>query len=416
MDPYQIAQNQFNSVITVLRKDYANKKSFDKAVKKLGKPQSFIEKNLKVGGKSYKAFRSQHNDALGPFKGGIRFHQNVTKEEVMALSMWMSAKAALMNLPYGGAKGGVVVNPKELSLKDLKSLSQKYATEFADYIGPWVDVPAPDVNTDAQIMAWMLEVYEGTVGHHAPATFTGKPLALGGSLGREEATGQGGVFVLQNYAKKERFAPEKTILAVQGFGNVGYWFSRLASALRFKIVLVSDSSGGVYNQKGLNIIKIKLAKDQYGSFVEANKKLKLSFIKPEEVPMVKCDILVPAALENAITRQNANRVKAEVILELANGPTTPEAEEILIKKGVEILPDILCNSGGVTVSYFEWVQNLSSYRWSFRRVNRELKVIMDRAFEEVYALAKTKKTTFRKAAYLIAVKRIIDAMIIRGRV
>ncbi len=416
MDPYKNALTQLNSVVSVLGTDYEDQKAFDRTVKILQRPQKLIVKELAVKGKKYKAFRSQHNDALGPFKGGIRFHPNVSREEVMALSMWMSWKCSLMGLPYGGGKGGIVIDPKTLTPKELENLSKKYADSFAAHFGPWIDVPAPDVNTDGRIMAWMLEAYEKKIGQHAPATFTGKPLSLGGSLGREEATGQGGAFVLESYAKAKKLKPSKVYIAVQGFGNVGYWFSLLAQKMGYKIVLVSDSSGGVYDPKGLTISKIKTAKDTYGSLLEVSKKLALKFINPEDVVATKCDVLVPAALENAITKDNAKTVKAMAILELANGPTTPEAEEILTKKGIEIIPDILGNGGGVTVSYFEWVQNLHGSRWELERVNTELKQVMNNAFNEVYKVVRAKKTTYRKAAYLIAVKRVIDAMILRGRI
>lgn len=416
MNPYKNALKQLDNIVVDLSKLYEDKAVFAKAIKQLQKPQRFIAKTITVKGKSYKAYRSQHNDALGPFKGGIRFHPNVTKEEVMALSMWMSWKTSLMGIPFGGGKGGVAVDPKAVSANELRVLSQKYADSFYKYFGPWIDVPAPDVNTDGQIMSWMLEAYENKVGHHAPATFTGKPLSLGGSLGREEATGQGGAFILKSYAVRHKLVPSKTTIGVQGFGNVGYWFANLARELKFKIVLVSDSSGGVYDPKGLDIDRVKSAKDSLGSLAQASRKLKLKFIPPEEVLFTKCDILVPAALENAITQKNAGKVNTKVILELANGPTTPEAEVMLTKKGVDIIPDILGNGGGVTVSYFEWVQNLHGYRWSKERINEELKVIMETAFEGVYALVKNTKTTYRKAAYMIAVKRVVDAMVLRGRV
>jgi len=415
-NPYKNALTQLNSVAGVLEKEYQDKKLFRQAIKLLQRPQNFIKKEIIIGGNSFKAYRSQHNDALGPFKGGVRFHPDVTKEEVKALSIWMSIKTALVNIPYGGAKGGVNIDPKKLSHSELERVAKKYAKIMSPYIGPWKDIPAPDVNTDGQTIIWMLESFEKRIGMHAPAAFTGKPVWLGGSLGREEATGLGGAIILSNYVRKERLAPKKTTVAIQGFGNVGYWFAKNAEERGFRIVLVSDSSGGVYNPAGLNIDKVKAAKDKYRSLNMVGKKLKLRLTKPENVVATKADILVPAALENTITKNNAASVKAKVILELANGPTTPEAEKVLTKKTVKILPDILCNAGGVTVSYFEWVQNLHGYRWTLERVNEELKLIIETAFENVYDLATKKSITFRKAAYILAVKRIIDAMILRGRV
>jgi glutamate dehydrogenase/leucine dehydrogenase len=329
----------------------------------------------------------------------------------------MTIKNAVVGVPYGGGKGGIAFDPKSLTESELERLCKKYAEYITPYIGPWKDVPAPDVNTGGREMAWMLEAYENKVGEHAPATFTGKPIELGGSLGRTEATGQGGVYVLQSYAKNLEFTPRKTSIAVQGFGNVGYWFARLASELGFKIEAVSDSSGGLYDEKGLNIEKTLTLKEKVGSFAEAARKNKnAKFVSNEELLGLKVDVLVPAALENAVNENNVKAIKAKVILELANGPTTPEAEEVLLSKKVDVLPDVLCNAGGVTVSYFEWVQNLHGYRWTKVRVNGELKTIMESAFEEIHEVVKRKKISYRKAAYLLAVKRIIDAMILRGRV
>lgn len=416
------AKKQIDQIVAHLAPDYQqNTRQFKKAVEILKRPQRLLKKKLSVkmdNGKikHFNAFRSQHNDARGPFKGGIRFHPNVSADEVMALSTWMSIKCSVVGIPYGGGKGGVVVNPKELSMNELERLSKEYARFIAPYIGPWKDVPAPDVNTDGRIMAWMLEAYEQKVSQHAAATFTGKPLELGGSLGRTEATGQGGFFVLQCYAKKQKLIPAKTRIAVQGFGNVGYYFTRFADAAGFRVVAASDSSGALFDNKGLDFERTAKLKEEYGSFKAASENVNVKFISNEELLALDVDILVPAALENAITEVNAMNIKAKVILEMANGPTTPEAEEILLPKKVDILPDVLCNAGGVTVSYFEWVQNLHGYRWDLRRVNEELKVIMDESFEEIFKVVKSKKTSYRKAAYLLAVKRIIDAMILRGRV
>lgn len=418
---FQNAQKQIDDVVDVISSDYQDQTRFKKAIELLKKPQKVHKKKLTIKmdngkNKSFQAFRSQHNDARGPFKGGIRFHPQVTEDEVKALSTWMSIKCAVAGIPYGGGKGGIAVNPRELSEKELMQLSQKYAEFLFPHIGPWIDVPAPDVNTGGREMSWMLEAYEKKLGSHAPATFTGKPIELGGSLGREEATGQGGVYILQNYIKYKKRLPKKTNIAVQGFGNVGYWFAKLASDLGYKIVAVSDSSGGVYKSSGLNIDKLKNLKESLGSFVEVAKSKNFKFISNEDLLALKVDILVPSALENAINFKNPKNIKAKVIIEMANGPVTPDAEEFLIKNKVDIVPDVLSNSGGVTVSYFEWVQNLHGYRWSKEKVNEELKIIMDQAFAEIQKVVEQKKISYRKATFSLAVKKIVDAMMLRGRV
>lgn len=424
------AKKQLDKVVGLLTKDYpdkqslageAGKKKFKLAIEKLKTPQNLHKTLLKIKmdngrTKSFQAYRSQHNDARGPFKGGIRFHPNVSEDEVKALSFWMSIKCAVAGIPYGGGKGGIIVDPTTLSVSELERLCKAYGEFLTPFIGPWKDIPAPDVNTGGREMAWMLEVYEKKIGYHAPATFTGKPIELGGSLGREEATGQGGVYILQNYIQLTRTVPARTTLAVQGFGNVGFWFAKLASDVNCKIVAVSDSSGGLFNPKGLKINRVAELKQKYGSFANLPKTKDFRLITNEELLSLKVDVLVPAALENAITKDNASMIKSSVILEMANGPTTPEAEEILLSKKVDVLPDVLCNAGGVTVSYFEWVQNLHGYVWTKDRVNEELKVIMDKAFTEIYKVVKDKKVSYRQAAYILAVNKIIDAMILRGRV
>src|SRR3990172_3723485 len=373
------AKKQIDSVAPILITDFPDRKRFRKAIELLKKPQKVLSTSLSLrmdNGRvrNFSAFRSQHNDARGPFKGGIRFHPQVSEDEVKALSVWMSIKTAVVGIPYGGAKGGVVVNPKELPVKEIEKLSKVYAEFLTPYIGPWKDVSAPDINTGAREMAWMIEAYEKKVGYHAPATFNGKPIELGGSLGREEATGQGGAYVLAQYLKTKKLKNGKTTMAIQGFGNVGYWFSKIAGDLGYKIVAVSDSSGGIYDPKGLDAEKLSGLKEMYGSFKEvaAKFKSKFKFITNEELLFLNVDILVPSALENAITKDNAGKVKAKVILEMANGPVTPEAEEVLLKRGMDILPDVLCSAGGVTVSYFEWVQSLHGYRWTKEKVNSEL--------------------------------------------
>jgi len=418
---FENAKRQIDNVSVLLSNDYSDKTKFAKALKLLKVPQRFLAKKLKVKlsngkTKTFQVYRSQHNDARGPFKGGIRFHPNVSEDEVKALSTWMSIKCAVTGIPYGGGKGGIIIDPNDYKPADLKKICKAYAEFLAPHIGPWKDVPAPDVNTGGREMAWMLEAYEAKVGYHAPATFTGKPLELGGSLGREEATGQGGFYILEAYSKKKNLKPLKTTVAVQGFGNVGYWFAKLASRAKYKVVAVSDSSGGIYNSTGLDIENLAKLKEKFGSFSNIPKTKGIKLITNSELLELKVDFLVPAALENAIKKDNVKNIQAKVILEMANGPTTPEAEEHLIKKGVDILPDVLCNAGGVTVSYFEWVQNLHGYRWTWVRVNEELKKMMLLAFEDIYKRVKDKKIAYRKSAYSLAIKRIIDAMILRGRV
>ncbi|OGM12958.1 hypothetical protein A3A76_01535 [Candidatus Woesebacteria bacterium RIFCSPLOWO2_01_FULL_39_23] len=415
------AKKQIDDVAELLGEDYSNKKRFKIAVELLKKPQRVLTTNLKVKldtgkTKSFRAFRSQHNNARGPYKGGIRFHPNVSEDEIKALSTWMSIKCAVVDIPYGGAKGGIIFDPKKVSESELQRICRAYAKFLTPHIGAWVDVPAPDVNTGEKEMAWMLETYEEKIGYHSPATFTGKPIALGGSLGRTEATGQGGVFVLESYAKHQGLERDKSTLAVQGFGNVGYWFSKLAEELGYKIVAVSDSSGGLYSSKGLEIDELAELKEKHGSFSNLPRSKNYELITNDKLLTLKADILVPAALENAISVTNAKNVNVKTVLEMANGPTTPEGEKILLRKKINVLPDVLCNAGGVTVSYFEWVQNLHGYQWTKERVNEELKVIITNAFEEIHTVVHQKKISYRKAAYYIAVKRIIDAMMLRGRI
>jgi len=386
------AMKQLTQVAPFLGKEYA------RGMKLLKTPQKIIKG--KVLG--YQAFRIQYNDARGPYKGGIRYHPNVTEDEVKALSFWMTVKCAVVGIPYGGAKGGIAVDPSKLSSVELKRLTYAYAEFITPYVSPWVDVPAPDVNTDGQIMAWLLEAYEKKVGHQAPATFTGKPIELGGSQGRTEATGYGGVCILREYAKSKKLKVKSLTMAVQGFGNVGYWFAKIAQKEGFKVVAVSNSKGGIYNPKGLDI-------DKLTPDFKSN-------ITNEELLALPVDILVPAALENAITKDNADRVRARVVFEMANGPTTPEADEILAKRKIDVIPDVLTNAGGVTVSYFEWVQNLNGYYWEREEVLKKEEKIMIKAFNDIYKTTLEKKVTYRKAAFILAIKRIIDAMMLRGRV
>lgn len=403
---YKSVVAQITATKPLLESDYPDKKLFAQAFSKVTIPDRIIKKTLTVKldngqKKSFLAFRSQHNKARGPYKGGIRFHPQVSEDEMKALSILMSLKTAVAGIPYGGSKGGIQFDPATLSTNELMRLSKAYAKAFSPYIGPWLDVPAPDVNTDDQIMAWMLDAYEKTVGYLSPATFTGKPVTLGGSLGRTEATGMGGVYVLEQYIKSRKMSPVKTKLAVQGFGNVGFWFAHFAIAKDFKVVAVSDSTGAVYNPKGLKMKDLFDLKKQ-------NKTL-----SNEELLALDVDVLVPAALENAITKENADKIKARTVLEMANGPTSSEAADLLEKRKIDLLPDILCNSGGVTVSYFEWAQNLQGYSWTKAEVFKKLKDVIVNAYKDIEAIKIAKKISYKKAANVVAIKKIIDAMILR---
>lgn len=391
----------------------------------LKNPQKILEVNIPVRMDNgvvrvFRGFRAQHNNALGPFKGGIRFHPGVTKEEVMALSMWMTWKCAVAGIPFGGGKGGVVVDPKELSEGELERLSRGYARAICPIIGAKIDVPAPDVGTGGREMEWMVrEIGEirgirEIKGNKVLATFTGKPVELGGSLGRTEATGRGGVYVLQTLLAKQisNFIPPSAgqisncKVAVQGIGNVGYWFAKLAQEAGFQIVAISDSKGGIAG-KIREIGEIREYKEKTGSVVGFPGTRTIS---NEELLELDCDILVPAALENVITKENAGKIKAKIVMEMANGPTTPEADEILAKNKIIVVPDILANSGGVTVSYFEWEQNMKGEKWTEEKVNRELKKRMVRGIGEIWKIGERDKVDLRKAAYILAVDKVIKAM------
>jgi glutamate dehydrogenase len=436
-NPHANAIAQLEQVAELLKPQYeAEAARFDAAIEKLKTPDNIIEGELEVkmdSGKTkkFKAFRSQHNNARGPYKGGIRYHHNVSREEVMALSTWMTWKCAVTGIPYGGGKGGIIVDPRELSAGELQRLSRAYARLIADHIGPWTDIPAPDVNTTGQIMAWMVDEYEqvmaekGALMENPLGTFTGKPLGLGGSQGREEATGLGGVFVLEKLVEKLKFGAgrkQDVTVAIQGFGNVGYWFAHHADALGYKVVAVSDSKGGVYVENGLNPEMTLQCKKEHGRVDECactNEKCELiqgRQVTNEELLELDVDILVPSALENVITAENAGRIKAKAIIEMANGPVTPEADEILHKNGVILVPDVLANAGGVTTSYFEWVQNLQGYYWTHEEVISKLKPLMESAFESMWAMREKTGQSGRMSTYMNAVKKVVDAMLLRGRV
>jgi glutamate dehydrogenase (NAD(P)+) len=360
----------------------------------------------------FTGYRVQHNLGRGPAKGGIRYHQDVTLDEVKALAMWMTWKCAIVGIPYGGGKGGVIVDPKQLSQKELEGLTRRFFTELEVLVGPEKDIPAPDVNTNAQIMAWMMDTYSMHAGHTVPGVVTGKPISLGGSEGRNEATARGTVFCIIEAARHLGIELPKARVSVQGFGNAGSIAARLITDEGATVIAVSDSTGGIHDPKGLDIAKVIAWKQEHGTvqgFPGAKD------ISNAEILEVDCDILIPAALENQITARNAGNIKARLIAEAANGPTTPEADEILFKSWKTfMIPDILCNAGGVTVSYFEWVQDLNRDHWSEQVVNAKLKEIMVKAFQEVLAMARREQCDMRTAAYLLAVRRVADAMEMRG--
>ena len=359
----------------------------------------------------FTGYRVQHNLGRGPAKGGIRYHQDVSLDEVKALAMWMTWKCAVVGIPYGGGKGGVIVDPKQLSKKELEGLTRRFFTEIEVLVGPEKDIPAPDVNTNAQIMAWMMDTYSMHAGYTVPGVVTGKPISLGGSEGRNEATARGCVYTIVEAARHLGMDLTNCRVAVQGFGNAGSIAARLIGEEGSTVVAVSDSTGGIHNPAGLDIAKVVGWKAEHGTvqgFPGAKD------ISNAQVLEVDCDILIPAALENQITSHNASNIKARLIAEAANGPTTPDADETLFKNGKFLIPDILCNAGGVTVSYFEWVQDLNRDHWSETVVNAKLKEIMVKAFSETLEVAVRDQVNMRTAAYLLAVKRVADAMELRG--
>ncbi|MEM3640807.1 MAG: Glu/Leu/Phe/Val dehydrogenase, partial [Candidatus Bathyarchaeia archaeon] len=358
----------------------------------------------------FTGYRVQYNDALGPTKGGVRYHPDLTLDEVTALAAWMTWKTAVVGLPLGGAKGGIRCNPKEMTKTELERLTRGYTRAIAKFIGPFTDVPAPDVYTDAQTMAWIMDEYSEMMGYSAFGVVTGKPINLGGSRGRNEATSRGLMYTVIEAAKHLGINLKNATVVVQGYGNVGYHAARLLHEIGCKIIAVSDSKGGAYNPEGLDPEKVLEHKCRTGSVVDyPNSK----FITNEELLELECDILVPAALENQITKANADKIKAKIVAEGANGPTTPEADEILFKKDIFVIPDILANSGGVIVSYFEQVQNQMNYYWSEEEVRTKLKDTITRAFRDVLSLSKQHDVNMRIAAYMLAVKRVADAMLAR---
>ena len=364
--------------------------------------------------KVFEGYRVQHNSARGPYKGGIRFHQNSDLDEVKALAAWMSFKCAIVNIPYGGAKGGIKVNPSKLSRDELIRLTRRYTTRILPIIGPDQDIPAPDVNTNGEVMGWIMDTYSMFKGHSVPGVVTGKPIEIGGSIGRTEATGRGVTIITRQCLEHLGMSYENSAYAIQGMGNVGGTAAQILYDKGCKIVAVSDYSGGVYNENGLDIPAIRTyLSDKTKALIDYVSD-DVKHISNDEVITCCCDVLIPAALENQITGENAAGVQAKVILEAANGPTTVEADKILEEKGIVVVPDILANAGGVVVSYFEWVQNIQSMAWDLDEVNRTLKKIMNKAYDEVDAMSRDNKVTMRMGAYMVAINRICTAGKMRG--
>jgi glutamate dehydrogenase (NADP+) len=365
-------------------------------------------------------YRCRYNDARGPAKGGIRFHPRVTLEEVQALALWMSIKCAVVGIPYGGGKGGVIVDPKQLSPLELERLSRSYMRAMADFVGPEVDIPAPDVYTNARIMGWMADEYETIQGVKAPGVITGKPIGLGGSQGREEATGRGAFLVIQELAKVRGIEPARSRVAVQGFGNAGYHVARLLQEVGYRIVGLSDSKGGIYSEEGFDVESLYRNKQETrvlqgvyctGSVCEL---VEHDRITNEELLELDVDILIPAALEGVIDTENVDRIRAPIIAEVANGPIAGEVDERLREREILVLPDVLTNAGGVTVSYFEWVQNRQGYPWTLEEVRSRLENVLSQAFHEIWHLAAADDLSVRSAAYVVALRRIAEAIEAHG--
>lgn len=360
--------------------------------------------------KVFTGYRAQHNDAVGPTKGGIRFHPDVTAKEVKALSIWMSLKAGIVDLPYGGAKGGIICDPRQMSFRELEQLSRGYVRAVSQIVGPTKDIPAPDVFTNSQIMAWMMDEYSKIDEYNSPGFITGKPIVLGGSHGRESATAKGVTIVLNEAAKKRGIDIKGARIIIQGFGNAGSYLSKFLYDQGAKIVGIADAHGALYDADGLDIDYLLDRRDSFGTVTN----LFDNTISNKELFEQECDIIIPAAVENQITRDNAHKIKASIIVEAANGPTTAEATQILTERGILLVPDVLASAGGVTVSYFEWVQNNQGYYWSEEEIDQKLHEIMINAFETIYNLSQTRKVDMRLAAYMIGVRKMAEAARFRG--
>jgi glutamate dehydrogenase/leucine dehydrogenase len=409
-NPYQMALKQLDETARLLNLDKGIHRILakPKRVLTVSLPVKMDDGNIEV----FTGYRSQHNDARGPFKGGIRYHPQVTIEEVMALSMWMTWKCAIVGIPLGGGKGGIICDPKKMSKSELERLTRRYAYAISEVIGPYKDIPAPDVYTGGQEMSWIMDTYSTIKGDFGqPGVITGKPIPIGGSLGRAEATGRGLSFTVREAAKKQNISMNTATVVVQGFGNAGQFAAQLVEEQGAKIIAVSDTQGAIVNKNGFNV-------NDLIKFKKENKTIKgfpgSSELSNDELLTTECTILIPAALENQITKENASRISTKIVAEAANGPTTPEADQILYDNKILVIPDVLANSGGVTVSYFEWLQNLRREYWTENEVNDRLDTIMTQAFEEVYQAHDSYNTNMRTASIALAVKRVAEAIQLRG--
>jgi glutamate dehydrogenase (NAD(P)+) len=408
-NPFELAKEQLRRVATTFQID-PNLVSVLSSCKKavaVSIPVSMDNGEIQV----FEGYRVTHNIARGPSKGGIRYHPDVTLDEVKALAMWMTWKCALVGIPFGGAKGGVICDPKKLSLLELQKMTRRYTTEIINEIGPEKDIPAPDVGTDPTVMAWIFDTYSMNMGHSVLGVVTGKPLNVGGSLGRLEATSRGAHYCIREAMRKQGRRIEGITVAIQGFGNVGSYLAQFLHEQGAKVIAISDSRGGIHNPNGLNVPAAIAHKQETGALSGFRDG---EAITNEELVLLECDVLAPCALEQVITSANADRVKAQLIVEGANGPLTPGADEILDDRGVAVLPDILANAGGVVVSYFEWVQGLQEYFWKENEVNARLNDIMTRAFNETWQTYEQRGVSMRTAAYGIAVQRVSEATMTRG--
>ncbi len=408
-NPYAVAVEQFMIAADKLNLDDGMKQILSQPKREL-----IVHFPVRLDDGSYRVFtgfRVQHSLTRGPAKGGIRYHQDVSLDEVKALAMWMTWKCATVGIPYGGAKGGVIVDPRERSLAEMERLTRRFAVEIAPIVGPEIDIPAPDVNTNAQTMAWIMDTISMLKGYPIPGLITGKPIAIEGSLGRNEATARGLVYVIREAVKTIGMNLQGARIAVQGYGNVGSNSARLLQEDGAKIIAVSDVNGGIYSSSGIDTVGALRYNQEHGRLAGFDG---TDSITNAELLEVDCDILIPAALESVLTRENADHVKARLIVEAANGPTTPEADLILHDKGVIILPDILANAGGVTVSYFEWAQNIQGYYWAEDEVNVKLERVMKRSFQDVYETAENNKVDIRTGAYMLAISRVAEVTRLRG--
>ena len=409
LNPYRIAQIQFDLAAEYLKLDAGLRQILrtPKRMLEVSIPTKMDNGQIKV----FTGYRVQHNVARGPAKGGIRYHPAVTLDEVKALATWMTWKCATVNIPFGGGKGGVICDPKRMSKAELERMTRRYTSEILPVIGPEQDIPAPDVYTDSQTMAWIMDTYSMTKGYSTLGVVTGKPVSIGGSEGRSEATAHGCVVAIEEACKVKKMSLRGASVAIQGFGNAGSVTARLLAEKKARVVAISDSRGGVLNSRGIDPLKAMRYKERSGTVVGMPG---TSRISNDDLLTMKCDILVPAALENVITLNNVDQIKAKIVAEAANGPTTPHADEVLVRKGIFVIPDILANAGGVTVSYFEWVQDLQSFFWPVAEVNAKLDSVMRRAFQEVHETARKNRTHMRTGAYVLSVGRVADATLVRG--